>query len=193
MGILLAFLPFIVFAVLERLFGPETGLIGGTAMSGLLLARDGLAQGRSPKILEVGTVLLFASLTVYTLLATPHWSVMGVRLCVDAGLLAIVLASMAVGRPFTLQYAKERVDRAHWDSPVFRRTNMIITAAWAAAFAVMVIAELALVYVPEMPKRVGMIAIVLALVGAVRFTAWYPDHIRKQAVPAVFVGSAAQD
>ena len=55
-------------------------------------------------------MFLFGGLAVYALLGGPAWTVIGVRLRVDAGLLLIVLASMAVGRPFTLQYARERAD-----------------------------------------------------------------------------------
>ena len=113
-------------------------------------------------------------------MANPTWTVIGVRLCVDSGLLAIVVLSMLVRRPFTLQYARETVAREHWASPQFVRTNYVIAAAWALAFAVMVIAELALLCVPSLPKRVGVIAIVLALVAAVKFTGWYPEHIRSQ-------------
>jgi hypothetical protein len=48
----------------------------------------------------------------------------------------------------------------------------------------MVIAELALLYVPSLPPRVGVIAIILALVGAVKFTGWYPDHVRERTTAA---------
>jgi tryptophan-rich sensory protein len=110
--------------------------------------------------------------------------VIGVRLCVDAGLLVIVLVSMAVGRPFTLQYAREQVAPEFWHRPDFIRTNYVITAVWALAFAVMVIAELALLYVPDLPPRAGVIVIVLALVGAVKFTGWYPERVRGQTTAA---------
>ena len=56
--------------------------------------------------------------------------------------------------------------------------NYVIAAIWALAFAVMVSAEMALLYMPNLPQRVGVIAIVLALVGAVKFTGWYPEHVR---------------
>jgi hypothetical protein len=132
--------------------------------------------GRTPKILEIGTALLFGGLALYATLAEPTWSVIGARLCVDIGLFLIVLITMAVGRPFTLQYACEQVAPEFWSSSEFARTNFVITAVWALAFFVMVIAELALLYVPDLPHRVGVIAIILALVGAVKFTDWYPVH-----------------
>ena len=46
------------------------------------------------------------------------------------------------------------------------------------AFAVMVVAELVLLTVPSMPPRIGIAAIVLALIGAVKFTGWYPERVK---------------
>ena len=179
MSILLAFTPFIVFALIDRLVGSTEGLIAGALVSAALLARDWMTPGRTPKLLEIGTVLLFGGLTLYAVLEEPTWSVIGVRLCVDSGLLLIVLVSMAVGRPFTLQYAREQVAREFWDSSEFLHTNYVITAVWALAFLVMVMAEFALLYVPSLPRRVGIIALVLALVGAVKFTGWYPERMKR--------------
>ncbi|MBL6081846.1 hypothetical protein JMJ56_28070 [Belnapia sp. T18] len=65
-----------------------------------------------------------------------------------------------------------------WNAPEFVRTNYVITSAWALAFAVMVAAELALLTLPDMPPRLGIAAIVLALVGAFKFTEWYPDRVK---------------
>jgi hypothetical protein len=57
-------------------------------------------------------------------------------------------------------------------------TYYVITAAWAVAFALMVAAEFALLYVPIMPHRLGVLVIIAALVGAVKFTSWYPERVR---------------
>lgn len=181
MGILLAFAPFIAFAVVDRLVGSTEGLVAGTIVSAALIIRDWLTPGRSPKVLEIGTVILFAGLTLYALVAAPNWSIFGVRLWVDAGLLVIVLISMVVQRPFTLQYARETVDRSLWDTPAFIRTNYVITGVWALAFAVLVVADLILVYMTQVPHRVGIIITVLALVGAFKFTSWYPDRVSAKA------------
>jgi energy-coupling factor transporter transmembrane protein EcfT len=77
-----------------------------------------------------------------------------------------------------LQYAREQVAPAVWSSAQFARTNYIITAVWALAFLVMVMAELALLYVPAWPHSIGVTAIILALVGAMKFSGWYPEHVR---------------
>lgn len=179
MNILLAFAPFLVFAVVDRFFDPSIGLLAGALTSAILLIRDLVSADRSPKILEIGTFVLFGGLALYAFLVQPAWSVIAVRLMVDSGLLLIVLISMAIGKPFTAQYARESVDRSYWNSAEFVRTNYVITAAWALAFAVMVLAELALLYVPDMPHRLGIAAIVVALIGAVKFTGWYPKRSGK--------------
>ncbi len=176
MGILLAFMPFFAFFVVIRLAGVVPGLVAGTVVAAALLVRDAITPNRAVKVLEIGTVLLFAGLMVYAMTRGATWTVAAVRLRVDVGLLLVVLASMAIRRPFTLQYAREQVSREYWDAPQFVRVNYVITAVWAAAFAAMVAADLLLVYATNLPKAVGVIATVAAIWGAAKFTAWYPEH-----------------
>jgi hypothetical protein len=178
MGILLAFAPFFVFIVVERLLGVTAGLAAATATSAGLLVRDALSRKKTIKVLEIGTLLLFGGLTAYTVMVKTAWSIPAVRLWVDAGLLVIVLVSLAVRQPFTLQYAREQVSRELWDTPEFVRTNYIITAVWAGAFALMVAADLMMLFVPALPTFVAILVTVAALWGAARFTSWYPERAR---------------
>ncbi len=80
-------------------------------------------RGESVKVLEVGSLALFGVLVLYTLIAAPEWTVATVRLAVDGGLLLIVLMSLAIGMPFTLQYARESVPKEFWTAPLFITTN----------------------------------------------------------------------
>jgi len=178
MHILLAFLPFIVFAITDRVANALAGLLAGAVVALLLLGNDWLIKKRSLKILDVGTTTLFVGLSLYFLVAKPAWPAIAVRLSVDSGLLLIVLVSLAVGKPFTLQYAREQVAPEFWESAEFLRTNNIISGVWALAFATMVVAELAILFVPQVPRRLGIMVIVLALAGAVKFTAWYPESVK---------------
>jgi hypothetical protein len=178
MGLLLAFAPFIVFVLVERLAGPKEGLIAATLVSGALLLRDWIGRDRAVKVLEIGTFILFGGLAAYAVATGETWSVVGIRLRVDAGLLLVVLVSMAIRRPFTLQYAREQTSREVWSSPAFISTNYVITAAWALAFAIMVASDVVMLYMPDVPLKVGVIATILAIVGAMRFTSWYVDRKR---------------
>ena len=178
MGILVAFAPFIEFVVLDELLGSTEGLIAGIIMSAGLLIRDWMSADREPKIIEIRTAIFFCGLAVQALLLDPAWSIDGVRLRVDSGLLIMILVTLAIRQPFTLQYAREQVAPEFWERPEFVRTNYVITAIWALAFSVVVIVELILLQWPEVPPRVGILVTIAALVGAVKFTSWYPERRR---------------
>jgi hypothetical protein len=178
MSILLAFVPFLVFALAGRLVGATGGLMAGSAASIALLVRAALSPGRAVKVLELGTTLLFCGLSLRMVLSRPTWSIVGIRLRVDIGLLLVVLVSMAIRRPFTMQYAREQVPREYWHGAEFVRVNYIMTTVWSLAFAVMVMADLLLLRVSGLSSGIGITATVLALVGAAQFTRWYPSQRR---------------
>ena len=66
-------------------------------------------------------------------------------------MLAIALVSLAIRKPFTLQYAVEAVDTETAKLPDFLRANDVITSVWAAAFVLMMLANLMLIYLPGLP------------------------------------------
>jgi hypothetical protein len=155
MSILLGLTPFIVFFVVMRMISPLAGLAAAFVVS-LLLGIRQWRRGETVKVLEVGSLALFGALLLYTLIAATDWTVATVRLAVDGGLLAIVLVSLAIGMPFTLQYARESVPKELWTSPLFMTTNQRITGVWAAAFAVMTAADAAAHYVEAMDRHCGV-------------------------------------
>jgi hypothetical protein len=173
-----AFAPFIVFAVLARALGIKGGLALGALVSAGMLAYGALVRKRGFKALEVGTLVLFAGLAAYAFFGNGQWPILVVRLWVDCGLLLITLATMAIGQPFTLQYAREHTAPEVWNQPSFVRGNYIITGAWVVAFMVMVGADLLMIYRPSVPLWVGITATVSAFMGAVHFTKWYTKRRR---------------
>ncbi|GAC1559872.1 MAG: hypothetical protein NVS2B5_23390 [Beijerinckiaceae bacterium] len=178
MSLLLSFAPFILFAILMRLGDVLFALLAASALSALLILRE-RRRGKSVKILEAGTAGLFGALAVFTAITRYDWAIFEARLAVDLGLLAIVLGSMIARRPFTLQFAREEVPQEFWGNPSFIATNYIITAAWALAFLVMVLADVAMAYVAAIPLWVGVLVTILALAVAAWFTRWYPRRVRR--------------
>lgn len=178
MSMLLGFAPFIVFALFDNLLGVVPALCAAAFISAVFFVRDWLSPKRTLKLLEVGTLLLFGGLALYAVATHTEWSLLGVRLRVDAGLLIVVLLSMAIRQPFTLQYAREQVPPEVWKHPAFMKTNNVLTAVWAAAFGLMVLADVAMIYVPSVPLWVGVAVTVIAILGAIRFTLWYPKRVR---------------
>lgn len=180
MGMLTGLAPFIAFFAGMRLGSPVAGL-GAAFTVSLLLCLRMWQRKQTLKVLEAGSLALFAGLLVYTLLAAPVWTVATVRLAVDSGLLAIVVVSLAIGKPFTLQYAREKVPQEYWNMPGFLAVNRHITIVWAIALAVMVAADAAAEYVPAIPLWVDVAGTILAFAGAIVFTVRYPEAARKAA------------
>ena len=183
MGMLTGFAPFIAFFIAMRLASPLAGLGAACAVS-LAMCLRMWRRGESLKVLEVGSLALFALLLLYTAIAAPQWTVATVRLAVDAGLFAIVAISLAIGRPFTLQYARERVPQEYWNAPRFLAVNRHITLAWAVALAIMVAADASAEYVSAIPLWIDIAATVAAFAGAVIFTVRYPAAVRRAAEAA---------
>ena len=183
MSILLSLTPFFVFFALMRLRSPMAGFVAAFVVSALLCVYERV-RGRSVKVLEVGSLILFGLLIAYTRLAEPAWTVATVRLAVDLGLLAIVLVSLAIRIPFTLQYARETVPQQFWEMPAFMAANRAISWVWAAAFAALCAADALAEWVPAVPLWVDIAGSVAAFVIAVWFSRWYPAVVRRRAFAA---------
>ena len=180
MKALLGFLPFLAFALLSAMGYSSYGLLAGTAIALLWIVRDALTPGRQPKLLDIGNVVLFGALSVFTFVEHASLSVPLVRIVVDSGLLLIVLITIVVRKPFTMAYAKESVPPALWNHPRFLKTHLVISLAWAAALFLVVLADVAL-WREVLSRRVVIVLIVGSLYTAARFTQHYAKRARAQA------------
>jgi uncharacterized membrane protein len=178
MNILLGLAPFIAFFVLARSIGATAGLWAAAAIAGALLLRARLRGQTEVKVLEAGAAVLFVGLAIVASFLRPDWTVFEVRVFVDLGLVAITLGSILIGRPFTLQYAREQVPPERWTHPLFLSANRRITAVWALAFAVETVCSALIAWVPSVPAMLPLVANVLALLAAIIFTAEYPRRLR---------------
>src|ERR1035437_7956083 len=154
MMIFLILAPFGAFAALMLVTSAAVSLFASAAICLLVVAYD-ILHGRSIKMLGAGSAVLFAALGGYITLVDSSWSSSAVKLTVDCGVLAIALLSLAIRRPFTLQYAREVVDAETAVLPGFRRVNYILSTAWTVAFLLMMIANALMIYVPGLPRWVG--------------------------------------
>jgi hypothetical protein len=175
MMIFLILAPFGAFAGLMLVASATVSLFAGAGVAAATIAYD-LARGGSVKILAVGSAILFGALGCYVTFVDSSWSSPAIRLAVDSGVLAIALSSIAARFPFTLQYAREVVDAETTEMPGFLRANYIITAAWTAAFLLMVITNVVMIYLPGLPLWAGLAIALAARNSAALFTKWYPRH-----------------
>ena len=133
----LGFLPWIAFSIVVRLIGPES--VGLSALLGIGLVLGGAAVAREVNQMTVGSLI---SLTGVGLLAVTTgddvhmwlftWAVPGL-----AAALGVFLLAMLPFAPFTRRYARTITPRAYWSSPLFIRTNQVLSAAWGLAMIVL--------------------------------------------------------
>ena len=189
MMIFLILAPFGAFAALMLVTSVAVSLFASAAICLLVVAND-ILHGRSIKMLGAGSAVLFAALGGYITLVDSSWGSSAVKLTIDAGMLAISLLSLAIRRPFTLQYAREMVDAETARLPGFMKANYIITGAWTAAFLLMLMANVLMIYLPGLPFWSGIAIAFAARNTALYFTKWYPEYRRAKFATSAVSASA---
>jgi hypothetical protein len=175
--------PYGAFALLMLMTSMATGLFVSAGICLAVIAFD-IMRGRSIKLLGAGTSLIFTTLGFYQALSNVPLSNIGVRIAVDGGLLLVGLLSLAVRKPFTLQYAREMTDVETSSLPQFVAANYVITWVWVAAFLLMVAANLLLLNFPELPLWSEFVIALAIRNPALFFSKWYPDRRRRKSGPS---------
>jgi hypothetical protein len=185
--------PWIVMAVLDT---PARFELAAAAALGvaLLVTVLGRIRGASPKLLEIADVAFFAGLTLLAAVAGDELRDMLEKWAgeISAGAVALIaLGTIAVRRPFTIQYARERVAPELWDSRPFIHTNYVLSWAWCGAFALTAIAGAAGVVLLDQPNNFWTCWTVQAgtMIFAIQFGRWYPEVVRARARRAAGVST----
>ncbi|GAB7032194.1 hypothetical protein JCM4914_36550 [Streptomyces platensis subsp. malvinus] len=177
MNYLRGFVPWLVFAGVSTI-GWQWGALAGLLTAAALLVAD-RAAGLSLdyRVLEYGTIVFFAALSALSF-ARPD---SGLRLygsALSMGWLALIAwVSIAVRRPFTMGIARRMAPPEVWHTPLFRRINVVLTAAWALSFTLTAAAQ-ALVSAYELNTVYSVLIQIAGFVLPVRFTSSYPDRAR---------------
>lgn len=174
--------PWIIYSLVE---GPSrlelsSALALGTAVAILCI---NWIRGGTPKMLEYSDVVYFTGLTILIAFAsagTRTWLELWGGEVANIALLVIVVGSILVRRPFTLQYAKEDAPPELWHEPHFIRANYVISGAWALAFFIEAASGLYGDAVLRDSNNLwtGWIIQTLPMIVAAQFTIWYPNRLR---------------
>ena len=184
MGMILAFLPWIIFGLLSHhhfMLALGLSLVASTVQVVL--------HWRNPKILEQVSLgfFLFALVALFVF----HWQTLAhhMGLAVHLLLAGVAWGSLAVGVPFTVQYAREEVPEQFWSTPSFLRTNQWITAVWGVDFLCQAaVMEYQAAYGGVLPSILGSTLTVLC----VSFTFWFPKYRRRLAAQAAEAARVSQ-
>ena len=183
MAVFLILAPYGVFAALMLVTSATASLFTSAAICLAVIAFD-VVRGRSVKVLGTGSVIVYAAVGGYLALIDPSLSNSAARFAVDAGIFLVSLMSIVTRHPFTLQYAREMVDAETAKMPGFIQANYLITLAWTGASLLMMIGNIAMIYVPNLPLWSGLLIAFAARNSAMYFTKWYPEYRKaKHATP----------
>jgi hypothetical protein len=171
MGILIAFAPFIVFALLSGL-SLGLALWVGLAASFVVAIRD-FIQSKAVRLLDIGGMVLFILVALFIGFVEPQLKAPTVRLVVSTGFLLMTAVSLMRRDPVTLAYAREFAPREMWGQAAFLRGNYIVTAAWTFAFAVTAGADAVANFDNTFPESLEIAIGLAALALAIAFTARY--------------------
>jgi hypothetical protein len=177
-NVFLAFLPWIVFAVVS---GPSTWEYAALAalLTSVVLAVPDL-RARRLKLLDVVSVAFFALMTVLALFlgrGQALWLETYAQV-IASGVLAVVALGSLAFTPFTEAYAREQAPRELWGTPAFKHTNRVLTAVWGLVFLATAVLGVLALKVSGGGDWLNWVIPVALLVLAVKFTEWYPEQVR---------------
>lgn len=178
------FVPWIIFWVVASPSTWEWATLGALTAA-LILAVPSLERG-GLKILDVGSIVFFAVLSVLAIFldrSDLDW-VEDYSQVISSGALAVIAFGSLLVMPFTEQYARESAPREVWDTPAFKRTNLVLTAMWGAVFLLSAILGVIAEETSSSSSArewLNLIIPIVLVIGAFKFTAWYAERARRRA------------
>lgn len=174
--LLLGFAPWISFLIIAQgsMARLKIGLLAALVLSVIM----GVTRLQRGVILWAG-LAFFAYASVAVVMLEDSWTARHMGVLANGALAVCSWLTIALKKPFTLDYARDRTDPSLWKDPAFIRTNVVITSAWAMTFTANTIlawGKMSHFILPEW----GYEAVpYMLLMAAVAFTTWYPDHVRR--------------
>lgn len=175
--LLLSFAPWMAFLVIARgsLARVEIALLVALGLS-VAMAALKLQRG----IIMWVSLVFFAAAGIAVVGFHDMWTVRHLGVLANGALALGAWGTLLVGRPFTLEYARQHTDPAKWHEPLFIRVNVLLTTVWAATFTLNTALAWALTK-HLWPEWACQTASYTALIAAAAFTSWYPTRVRERA------------
>ncbi|HTT75174.1 MAG TPA: hypothetical protein VMF50_04250 [Candidatus Binataceae bacterium] len=149
-------------------------LLAGAIVTAVIVAIE--YRHRAVKIPDATALGFFVVMLVVSM-AIGTWLINGYNvLIVWAAFGAVFWTTIAIGFPFTLQFAREQAPPAVWHEPIFIRTNYQISLLWALTATVNAILGIAMHFVTH-PLIIGMVLPTLLLIFALVAGPWYGKHV----------------
>jgi len=180
-GVLLGFIPLIVYGVLAgNSVASVTIALAAAIVITLLLGWTDLRKGM---ILSWTNLLLFGCTLIAIGILDIDWIIPYMGILIYATLAAVTFGSIFARMPFTLQYARGMVDKALWDNPYFVHVNVLMTAVWGGVFSINLGLSAITLTTSGLIGRIAQMITYIVLAIGIIFTLTYPEHVRKKHAP----------
>ena len=175
--LLLTFAPWLSFLIIARdsLFRLKLGLVVALVLSVVM----GITRLHRGVILWAG-LLFFTYATVAVALLNNMWTAQHMGVMANGALAVSTWLTIAIKKPFTLDYAREHTDPSLWDNPLFIRTNVVIASAWGLIFSVNAILAWGKIKHFILSELGYEVVTYTLLIGTVAFTTWYPNYVHRR-------------
>jgi len=175
--LLLTFAPWLSFLFIAR--DSLVRLKLGLAVALVLSVVMGITRLHRGFILWAG-LLFFTYATVAVTLLNNMWTAQHMGVMANGALAASTWLTIALKKPFTLDYSRDHTDPSLWDNPLFIRTNFVIASVWGLVFTVNAIlawGKMEHFILSELDYEVISYTL---LIGTVAFTTRYPNHVHRR-------------
>lgn len=98
-----------------------------------------------------------------------------------SSLMVLVVFSISIKKPFTLQFAMEKVPEQYWGTNQFVRISTVISWAWALQFTLALLFSLLHVFVYNGNGVLRVVPGLVVLILTLQFTAKYPAYAKARA------------
>lgn len=167
MTMIISFLPFFLFSCLFHQVAVLPAL-SAAAILALGLSLWFRYTTGSARLIELTGAALFGAMALYSVAGGKPLSFYAVRMILDTGLGLMAAITVVIGKPFTLQYARQSVAPEFWSSPRFMAINNKITWIWALAFLLLGLTDLFMLLVPGAPHLFSTLAAIAIVTAAIK-------------------------
>ncbi|NLV27645.1 MAG: hypothetical protein GXY48_10845 [Methanomicrobiales archaeon] len=175
---LISFLPWILFGLFagHSLVELEIALLISLVVSVIVGYRD-----MRDKLIVPWITLSFFVFMVFALIILQWYSIIPyIGIASNTVLTGIAFGSLAIGIPFTIQYAKRDVPRERWENPVFIKINKTLTFFWGILFLLGLVKSICEFFYPDVFGIAGDAYMWISIVAGIIFTMKYPDYAKKR-------------
>lgn len=176
--LLLSFSPWIVFGILagHSLISLEIALIVSTILSVLVNYKD----LKKKMLVSWVTLIYFVVVSILIIGLQVYAVIPYIGIASNAVLTLIGFGSLAIGMPFTLQYARQEVPKEKWDNPDFIHINNVMTAVWGVLFLIGLVNSLIQFVYPDALGIIGDALMYIVIVVGIVFNMKYPPYIKQK-------------